>query len=386
MSSSASDQSFVFDRPLDTRAELTDRDQQLAALAEAFSQRRSTFVEGLPRHGKTSVVNVALADFASSERHAALRIDCSGVLTVADLVRRVEDAYAAAWATGAIEEALIERLDAVSFQVAGADAENTERRLQTLLELMVDVASAHDGRAVVALDNVHDVIAVPKIADAVRAARQRGGDRVSWVFTGPRAFEGEQGLRTRGSRMVEVGALDPAMFADEVIRRFEATGRDAGETAQVIASVGAGHPQRSSLLAAQLWALTPEGGRATVAMARAAIDNALIRCSPEFEIGWNALHRNERRVAVAIANGIAPQGTRAQRATGLASVSAAQRALQGVRNSGVASVEGDPTALTDPLFAEWLRRRYPQAPPEPGWQALRRAGLERGLGHRGITR
>ena len=177
------------------------------------------------------------------------------------------------------------------------------------------------------------------------------------------------------------------MFAGEVTRRFADTDRDAGEAAHVIASVGVGHPQRLSLLAAQLWALTPEGGRATIAMARAAIHNALLRCTPEFEVRWNALHSNERRVAVAIASGIAPQGTRAQRATGLASFGAAQRALQGVKASGVARTDGDQTTLTDPLFAEWLRRRYQQGPPEPNWQALRRrAELERGIGHRGMTR
>jgi hypothetical protein len=364
---------------------LIDRDKQLAALADAFSQQRDAFVEGPPRHGKTSVLNVALAEFASSKGHAALRVDCAGVLTIADLVRRIEDAYAATWATGAIEEALLERLEAVSFRLAGSDAESPGRRLEVLLDVVVDVADALDGRAVVALDDVHDVVAVPGVVDAFRAARGRGGDRVSWVFTAPRLFEGEQSLRARGSKMVEVGALDPAIFADEVTRRFAASGRDAGDAAQAIASVGAGHPQRSSLLAAQLWELTPEGGRATIAMARTAIDNALIRCGPEFEVGWTALHSNERRVAVAIANGIAPQGTRAQRATGLASFSAAQRGLQGVKSSGVARSDGDQTTLTDPLFAEWLRRRYAQVPPEPDWQAVRRQReeIERGGPTRG---
>jgi hypothetical protein len=386
VSSSGSDQPFVFDRPLESRDALLDRDRQLAALAQAFSRRRHAFVEGPPRHGKTSVVNVALAEFANSEGIAALRVDCSGVLTVADLVHRVEDAYARAWAEGPIEEALLERLEALSFPLAGADPESPGRRLRALLDVVADVTGAVGGRAALALDDVADAIAVPEALDGVLAARDRAGGRVSWVFTGPRLFAGEQSLQADRARVMEVGALDPAVFADEVTRRFAATGRDAGEAAQVIASVGGGHPQRSSLLAAELWELTPEGGRATVAMARAAIDNALIRCAAEFEIGWNALHSNEQRVVVAIANGIAPQGTRAQRATGLASISAAQRALQGIKSSGVAQVRGEQTTLTDPLFAEWLQRRYPQAPPEPSWQALRRGGLERGVGHRGITR
>jgi hypothetical protein len=54
--------------------------------------------------------------------------------------------------------------------------------------------------------------------------------------------------------------------------------------------------------------------------------------------------------------------------------------LQGIKASGVAQVRDERTTLTDPLFAEWLRRRYSQAPAEPDWQALRqqRERLERG--------
>ena len=369
VSETGSAQPFVFDRPLDSREALIDRDEQLAGLADAFAQRIDAVVEGAPRHGKTSLVNAALAEFATQEAAVALRIECAGVLTVADLVRRVEDAYAAAWVVGRTEEALIERLDATSFLLA--DAETPARRLDALLHVVADVAGAAGGRAVVALDEAHDALAVKEIADALHGAREHLGDRVTWMFAGSGLSSAEQSLWSAGARLIEVGRLDPTMFAREVTQRFAENGRDAGEAAQVIAAVGAGHPQRSSLLAAQLWELTPEDFRATVPMARIAINNALTRCAPEFEIRWDALHGNERRVAVAIANGIAPQGTRAQRATGLASVSAAQRALQGVKASGVARADGDQTTLTDPLFAEWLRRRYPQTPAEPGWQALR---------------
>ncbi len=381
VSDTGSVQPFVFDRPLETGEALIGREEQLAALAGVLTQRTDAVVDGPRRHGKTSVLNAALADFATQEGALGLRIDCAGVLTVADLVRRVEEAYAAAWANGSVEEGLIERLDATSFLLA--DAATPAARLDALLDVIAEVAGAADGRAAVALDEVQDALAVQEIADALRSARERMGDRASWVFVGPGISSADDTLWAADARVVEIGGLDPKAFAGEVTRRFAAAGRDAGDAAQVIATVGAGHPQRSSLLAAELWELTPEDFRATVLMARMAINNALTRCAPEFEIRWNALHGNERRVAVAIANGIAPQGTRAQRATGLASVSAAQRALQGVKASGVARVDGDKTTLSDPLFAEWLRRRYPQAPPEPDWQALRRrAEQERG----GITR
>jgi hypothetical protein len=214
----------------------------------------------------------------------------------------------------------------------------------------------------------------------LKRVRGHSSDRVTYAFAGANLSFTERGLWSENAASVTVGPIDPVLFADEIMRRFADTGREAGEAANVIANVGAGHPQRTSLLAAQLWTLTPDGQTASVATARAAIEQALTLCAAEFDLRWNALHGNERRVAVAIANEIAPQGTRAQRATGLASFGAAQRALQGIKASGVAQVRDERTTLTDPLFAEWLRRRYSQAPAEPDWQALRqqREQLERG--------
>ena len=87
----------------------------------------------------------------------------------------------------------------------------------------------------------------------------------------------------------------------------------------------------------------------------------------EFEVRWQALlHANERRVAVAIANEIAPQGTRAQRASGLDGSGAAQRAERPVKASGFAELRDARITLTDPLFARSLyslrRLRAPGLP------------------------
>ena len=208
-------------------------------------------------------------------------------------------------------------------------------------------------------------------------ARQREEGRVAYVFAGPNLSsvaeqEAERPPWGKRPATVYAGPIEPALFAQHILRKFEDTGRDAGEAAQIVAAAGAGHPQRTSLLAWQLWQLTGPGERASVASARMAIELAVHRCAPEFEVRWQGLHSNERRVAVAIANEIAPQGTRAQRATGLAGYGAAQRAVQGVKASGVAEVRGERMMLTDPLFAEWLRQRHGALPPEPDWGGRRR--------------
>ncbi len=374
---------FVFDRPLGDPEELVGREDDLAGLLSAVRGGGMAIVEGPHRYGKTSLLNVALASVAS-DGGLGVRVDCAGVLTVDDVVGRLRDAFANALADGELEEALIDRLEAVGFQVESGEAPEPAARLTALLGVATEVAGATSRPVVICFDEVQDAMALPAAAAAIAAASSARNDRVGFVFAGPDVSISDGSESAKGAiSTIPVGPIDPIAFVAAITSRFEQTGRDAGEAAKIVAQVGAGHPQRTNLLAWHLWEMTGEGEKATAVYARLAINNALERIAPELEIRWQALHSNERRVAVAIASDLAPQGTKAQRATGLAGFGAAQRALQGVKASGVARTDGDQTTLTDPLFAEWLRRRYEHVPPEPDWQALRRRNeLQRG----GITR
>jgi hypothetical protein len=361
---------FVFDRPLEDGHALVGRAEELARLRDAIARGGRAVVEGAHQHGKTSLVNVALAGVAGAERALAVRVDCAGVLTEADLAQRLEAAYAGAWADGETEAALVERLDALSFRTSMEGG----ARLAQLLAVPQEVAERCGCDAIVCFDDFPDALAIENVADKVESA---AGGHISYVYAGAELASRQL---VADEDVLSLGVIDPSLFAEHIALRFEETARDAGEAANAIATIGAGHPQRTSLLAAQLWELTGEGERATVAGARVAIEQALVRCAPEFEVRWQALHSNERRVAVALARELAPQGTRAQRATGLAGYGAAQRALQGLKSSGVARADQDRTTLTDPLFAAWLRQRYERIPAEPGWEALRRMRAQQRLG------
>lgn len=367
---------FPFDHPIEQKLDLLEREEQVATLTDAAGAGRDALIVGPYRHGKTSLVNVALAELAREDGGVAARVDCSGVLTVADFIRRLEDGYARVWTSEAGREALAERLAAVSF----LGDMTPEHRLDAVLHLLREIAQQGEGRALVCFDELQDALPVGGVVDAIN--KSRCSDRVGYMFAGPELSSSEAGPWTKRAATVRVGRIEPLAFMGAIDRRFAETGRDAGENARVLATVGSGHPQRTNLLAATLWEMTAEGERAPVWRAREAIDQALARSTPEFEARWDALHGNERRVAVAIANGLAPQGTIAQREVGLAGFGAAQRAVRGIESRGVAEVRDDRMTLTDPLFAEWLRTRYPQirGPGGPGldWGVFRREA-ERGM-------
>lgn len=376
---------FVFDQPLSDRGDLVGRETELGELLAGLQAGGEAVVEGQHGHGKTSLVNAALAALAAEDDGLGIRVDCAGVLTVDDLARRLQRAFAHARAGDSVEGLLVERLEGLSLGFSmTAGTSGLDERVHALLNIPGEVVSMTECRAAICFDDFQDAAAVPAVLEAIGKARADAGGRIGYGFVGPPGPErGKASAWPDQASTVTVGAIDSELFAEEISRRFADTGRDAGEAAGLIAGVGAGHPQRTSLLAWQLWELTGSSERANVASARMAIEQALRRCAPELQLRWNALHSNERRVAVAIANEIAPQGTRAQRATGLAGPGAAQRALQGIKTSGVARMRDERVTLTDPLFAEWLRRQYSQIPVEPDWQTLRRrAGIQRG----GITR
>ena len=94
------------------------------------------------------------------------------------------------------------------------------------------------------------------------------------------------------------------------------------------------------------------------------LQRALEHWQPELEATWRALPTNERRVAVALAHGLAPLGKDAHRLTGLARSSSAQHALRSLIEHGRAEeLPGGHYTLIDPLFTIWLAQRH-QRPPE----------------------
>jgi len=137
---------------------------------------------------------------------------------------------------------------------------------------------------------------------------------------------------------------------------FHADGLDPGEALVDIVIAGAGHPQRTMLLAHHLYELVSEEPHGDDLAARA-LELALAETADVHQATWEALVRAERGVLVALADGLGPTGQRAARehATPRSSM---QRALNRLADDEQHVVrDGDGSRLLDPLRAEWLRRR-----------------------------
>jgi hypothetical protein len=105
-------------------------------------------------------------------------------------------------------------------------------------------------------------------------------------------------------------------FAEYVAVRFEEQHRDCQRVLGLLLDVTRGHPQRSMMLAAHLFARTPAGGAADEATFEDALAGALLDADGELHGRWDALTVSQRRAIAALASGEAPFSQTAARQHG----------------------------------------------------------------------
>jgi len=166
-------------------------------------------------------------------------------------------------------------------------------------------------------------------------------------------------VRDGQPRPLELPELPIDEAAEDIARLLDADGlleRAGGAVDELLAFTG-GHPQRTMLLAHHLYDLLEAAGGGLDDPALEAIARALDETRDAHQALWDALPRFERIVCLALADGQAPTGSRAEehRVARSTLQDALERLLADSRQV-TRDARGTPYLL-DPLFAEWLRRR-----------------------------
>jgi uncharacterized protein len=365
---------FRFSTPLERAEDLVGRDADLQQLERLGRSGTYTLLEAPRRYGKTSLLKVAASRWRSRDRALAVWVDFSSVLTVEEAARRIDDAYQETRAHGRLSDLLRELVASIRLRlgpvelgpVRSAGGADQSAALHRLLEVPVEVADRTGQRALVAFDEFQDVLSVPGLDGLLRSHIQHHADRVTYVFSGsePSLLNALFADRARPlyaqAKPMRLGPIAPELLADSIAEKFNATGRAAGEGGQAVAEFGAGHPQRTMLLAWHLWELTEPGTSASLELTQQALTDAVTDRRAELDAIWQTLTTVEQRVAVAIAHGLAPSGSRAQRATGIRNRSTARQAANALLERGRLTREDEHTVrLVDPLLATYLRALHP---------------------------
>jgi uncharacterized protein len=363
----------VFQHPV-APERLRGRDDEIDRVCRAVSAGNAITVAGPRRYGKTSVL-LAVAQRLAGDGHPVALVDLYATASVADLVVRLERAWAGTqsrWVDRA------ERwLDAANLGLSlkGAGIGVTFQRqprtdpypaLHRLLDLPTHLA-AEGRRAIVILDEFQSLEAVPGVEGVLRGHVQHQRDVAGYVFAGSephlldrmfgdpdRPFFG-QALRLR------LGRLPRQSLADTITDEFVRTERHPGDALGTLLDSVAGHPQRAMLAAHFLWETTPVGQVATLDTWGRALAAARDQVAGEVEAAFDRLTANQKRVLRSLAHGQSPFAVASRESLGLPGGSV-HKTLDQCRRDGLVEpgrTDDDLPAIIDPMLADWIRSRFP---------------------------
>jgi hypothetical protein len=370
---------FPFEGPVPPEL-LIDRASELDLLARRAGDRVSVRLVAPRRYGKTSLL-LAHAGRLQESGWRTAHVDLSRATDLTDVARRLGAAYAhldAPWVRAHLS-GLLSRLG-VSLSPVGpavslgprpmtSDPEAAEMILPRLLDLPKTLWDADRTPTLVVFDEFQDLLVARKDLDGLLRSRiQYHADAAAYVYAGSEPSMMRE-LFDRRERPL-FGQADPLALGplpiDETLTdlaaRFAGDGLDPGEALGELVVFGAGHPQRTMLLAyllADRLASQAPGAsqaRGTPQTASEVVADALVRTQPAHQALWQQLGRSERVVLAAVADGTPPTSRALadehQLARGTLDAAAGRLADQGhlIRNP-----RG--SRLVDPLLAEWLRRR-----------------------------
>jgi len=358
---------FVFDRPIGEE-QLFGREGEAHALLDAIENGTNVILAAPRRFGKTSLIGAVLGRADVELGIATASVDCFGILTREDFAARLAAAYRQLPGRLARRVARLHEEATLGVQVAGTGASAGRKRtplsieepIIELLDLPLRVLERTGRRTVVAFDEFQSVLAVPGLDGLIRSRIQHHGQAGTYVFAGSEPSLLHSLFVDRARPLygqawpIPIGRLPlDATFA-AVDARFEATRRSVEPTAlRRLVEVGAGHPQRTMLIASLLWSRTPAGQEADEETLAVALREALDRVGTEFETMWSALSLSERRVLAAVADDLSPLSGEGRR-VGLKQPSSAQRSVAALTRRGVLEGRAGDLRMVDPLLALWI--------------------------------
>ncbi len=364
---------FIYDRPLSPE-QVIDRKHEIADLLRNADGGHSVCLYAPRRFGKTSVLGSVLAEADRQLDMIAILVDLSEIVSHTDFAIRLKQAYLALKGPAArlldtvLPEAGITltlpgvRLSAHSRRHANEDPLYT---IHDLLELPRRLFERSGRRSLIVFDEFQELLALGGMDGVVRSHIQHHGDAASYIYSGsePSLLQRMFVDRTRPlygqAAQMRLGRLPAHETTDDLDATFRAGGKDPGPVLGGLVALMEGHPQRVMLLAHCLWdEVSTSGSSGTTALV-AAFETMSRQLDPEMQATWDGLSVNDRRVLIALAEGLSPQESEARRQTGLRSASSAQRAVQTLERHAIVERDGENRlVIVDPMLGQWVARRH----------------------------
>jgi len=362
---------FIYDGPVPPDR-LIGREHEALVLRQWAAAGRFTALTAPRRYGKTSLIGKVAADAEAQDHTAVVVADLYDVASMADLVIRLERA----WATHtpsrlrtAVSRVLAGAqvglsISGTGFTMALADRPQTDPlpALHTLLDLPTKIAGKGDHqRVLVVLDEFQSVGRVPGAEALIRSHAQHHRAVASYLFAGsePSMLAAAFAETTRPfygqAENFRLGRLGAEQLTEAILGDFERTEKHPGDVLPALIDVAQGHPQRAMLLAHLLWTRTSPGAVADGQTWTQTLEAALRRIDPEARAVLSGMTPAERKTLRAVAEYGSPLSARALRTLALPKSTAQTAAAALVGSGHLEHGTGEEWSLVDPLLALWIR-------------------------------
>lgn len=361
---------FRFSGPLPPD-EMIDRDPEADDLLALTEGGHSFRLVGPRRYGKTTLLRRVL-EAAERQGTATVLVDLQDVLSIAEIVVRIERAYERL--KGPVRRRVEELFRAwnIGLSLGGGGFTATLQRnpnvdaesvLLRLLELPAALFEREGTTSLIVFDEIQDVLAIQGADGKIRSVIQHQTEAATYAFAGSAPGVMQQLFADPKRPLLDqavprqLAPLPIGDVADYVARRFRQSGRDADAALSPMLEFTRGHPQRSMMLAHYLWARTPRQSGADEGTWISALDQAASDTAQLMRAIWRALTTNERRVARAMAVATTPlHSEETAQAVGIKRSSIGKALESLTANADVILEDGRPR-LTDPMFEFWLQNR-----------------------------
>ena len=357
---------FPFHGPLEP-GQVHGRDDLIADLIERISTRRVTALLGPRRFGKTSVLG-RVAEYAETGGATVVSIDLYEVSSMADIAVRLDEALATASGPGVAQLrnlAASAEINLGLVKLLFARRSSDQPNPVAVVHLLADALVAMGRRTptLLIIDEFPGIDRVDGAAGLLRTKLQGHVQEIGIIFAGShtslmramfsdveRPFYGQADL-------VEIGPLSAPAVTDLVERGFAETDRDPGAVAAHIHQFTDGHPQRTMQLADAAWRHAAPGEPYLDELWGQALADARAQTEPAHESMFSRSSASDQKALRLIANGEPLFGSAASFVD--LSAGAGQSSRDRLVDFGEITKAGSRWRLVDPMYADWIRRRFP---------------------------
>lgn len=357
---------FPFQGPLDAR-HVQGRDDLVDDLIERVTARRVTALLGPRRFGKTSVLHRVGAELEAAGT-TVVHVDLYEVSSTADLAVRLD--HALATVRGPALDRLHHFISAgeinlgfvkLMFSRRGSDQPDALAVVHHLLDGLV--TAARNTPMLVVFDEFGGIDRVDGAAGLLRTKLQHHVRDVGLIFAGSqlslmramftdvaRPFYGQ-------AELVDIGPLTPRALRRIVDTGFRSTDRDPGNLASSLVEFTGGHPQRSMQLADAAWRHAAPDEPFRDDLWGLALDHVRRQTDLANETLFAHSQSNDQKLLRLVSNGEPIFGAAAA-VIGLTAGSG-QSSRDRLVDQGEIMRAGSTWRVVDPVYADWIRRRFP---------------------------